>query len=343
MPAPPRSFAVTVTRGRPWLLPVVALGAPLGAAALAASGGAPETVAAAGTAAALASVAFALTGASRRADALSVSPDAVTLGKRSLPRTGLALSALEWRQGALWTEVGTALELRGPSGVLRIGAAGWLPPRAGLAVTSRVDASLPAEDLAELARTLGVETLLARPEGGEVAIDLMPSRTGLGAFRSAAPWILTMALAGGVGVVGSLLGLDRSPSGGVALGGVAVLVVVGGFAYTVRAALRPPAPRYRLIVSGDEVSLLETRAPTRPAPGAERVLRAVPVTYRYTVRGGTYELPALRLEWADRPPLVVGVWDPTLGWRSGEERTRRIDFLVGAEQWRVLRAAVGLG
>ncbi|MBM4362928.1 MAG: hypothetical protein FJ104_09630 [Deltaproteobacteria bacterium] len=343
MSAPPRSFAVTVTRGRPWLLAVVALGAPLGAAGLAATGAATSTVAAMGMVATIASLSFALTGASRRADTLAVSADGITLGRRTLPRAGLDLSVLEWRQGVLWTEVGTALELRGPSGVLRIGATGGNPPRAGLGVTPRVDASVSSADLTELARTLGVESLLARPASGDVAIDLMPSPTGLAAFRSAGPWILTMVMAGGVGVVGSLLGLDRSPSGGPALGVVATLVVLGGFAYTVRAAGRPPAPRWRLVVSGDEVRLLEVRAPTRPTADAERVVRAVPVTYRYRVRGGTYELPALRLGWAGRPPLVVGVWDPSLGWRSGEERTRRIDFVVGAEHWRVLVGALGLG
>lgn len=274
--------------------------------------------------------------------ALVVTADAVTLGQRTMARSGLQISVVAWKQAHLWTVIGTALELEGTGGKLCVGGTGHLPPGRQLRSVTHVDASLSAEDFARLSRTLGVESEIVTSEASNATvIDLVPSRTGAaGALRPMAPWLVTMGLAGSVGVLGSLIGLDESPVGRGVMTGLSVVIIVLGLISTFRKSAQAPSVRYRLVVGSGSVQLLDARATGAESPATPT--RTTPVTYRYSTKYGTYEFPALRLDFTGRPSLVIGVWDTTKAWGAPRERTRRLDYLVGTEHWeRLTRASRG--
>ncbi|HEX7668919.1 MAG TPA: hypothetical protein VF395_05025 [Polyangiaceae bacterium] len=272
---------------------------------------------------------------------LVVTPKTITLGQGSLTRSALRISVVAWKQPHLWTVIGTALELEGTGGKLCVGGTGYSPPGRQLRSVTHVDASLSAEDFARLSRTLGVDSdLLTRATNERTEIELVPSRTGAaGALRPMAPWLVTIALAGSVGVLGSVVGLDESPVGRGIVTGVTIVIIVVGLISTFRKSARAPSVRYRLVVGSGSVQVLDAR-PGAVSPAVPT--RFTPVTYRYSTKYGSYDFPALRLDFTDRASMVIGVWDQTKAWRSSCERTRRLDYLVGNGEWQILTRAIGV-
>jgi hypothetical protein len=39
--------------------------------------------------------------------------------------------------------------------------------------------------------------------------------------------------------------------------------------------------------------------------------------------------------------MVIGAWDTTKAWNPARERTRRLDYLVGNDEWRFVVDAIG--
>jgi hypothetical protein len=275
-----------------------------------------------------------------RAGTLVVTPKTITVGRDTVIRAGLRISVVAWKQPHLWTVIGTALELEGTGGKLCVGGTGHLPPGRSLRSVTHVNASLSAEDFARLSRTLGVQSDLVTPATNErTEIDLVPSRTGAaGALRPMAPWFVTMGLAGSAGVLGSLLGLDEGPVGRGILTGLAVVILLLGVVFTFRKSAQAPPVRYRLAVGSGSVELLDARPGGVPPAVPTRV---TPVTFRYSTKYGSYEFAALKFEFTDRASVAIGVWDASKAWSSPRERTRRLDYLVGAEEWQILARAAG--
>jgi hypothetical protein len=274
---------------------------------------------------------------------LELYPDRIVLGARSIERQGLRGEVARWTQANLWTTLGAAVHLRTARGSLSIGGRDCLLAPRDRASTQKVAASLSGEDFLEFVRSLELipDPLVDAQRGGALTIDLQISTATVGGvWRTMAPWFATMAIASAVGLLAGFTPALRTGAGLVVIQVVTVVVVIGGLAYTIRKSMRPPAPRYQLLVDPARVTLRDLKGgaidPGLPKPRSTRLV------YRMTTRGGSFEFPALRLEWPSKS-MVVGVWDSSLGWPSGTERTRKLQYLVGPEEWRQLVRALGLG
>jgi hypothetical protein len=286
-------------------------------------------------------------GAGRKCEVV-VSGATLTLGARTIARSGVRATVCSWKQPHLWTVLGTALVLEGRDGKISLGGTGHLPPRSGLPVVTRVDAALTATDFVALGRELDLlrELTLPGTPSEERQIDVAPARTGArGALPVMLPWIATMGLVALLGAAAPALGVEENPAALAVLAALTLAIVVGGLVVTSRTSARPPKSRHRLRIGRAGLSVAhagdsEGEAAWRHVP-PEVVER---VAYRYSTRWGTYEFPALSLP-ADGLPgrrLVVGVWDPAQAWGGPVARTRRLDGLVGPDEWALVLGAIGL-
>jgi hypothetical protein len=274
---------------------------------------------------------------------LTVDATRIVLGDRAIERANLRCELLIWKEQYLWTSVGSAIQLRDAQHTLCIGGRNHLTKtRERRAAVNRVDASLNAEDFVAFASALGVRNDEVQPASSadRIAIDLIPSSVSArGLWRAMSPWLATLATAVTVGVVAAALGLERSRTGLVVVQVLAVVIVVGGVINTIRRARQPPIPRYRLVIEGKHVSLEDTRAAGRANPTAPSATRHI---YHYSTRFGRYQMPTLRLVWPGGRTQVIGLWDTSYHWPEGATRLRKLQYVVGPEEWRRLVAALGL-
>jgi hypothetical protein len=270
-------------------------------------------------------------------------PDRIAVGKRSIERHGLRGEVVQWTQANLWTTLGSAIHLQNARASLFIGGRDCLLATRGRPSTQKVAASLTASDFLEFVRSLGLipDPLAGTARDDTLVIDLQTSTATVGGiWRTMGPWFLTMALAAAVGLLSAFTPALRTGAGLVVIQAATVIIVVGGLAYTIMKSLRPPRPRYQLVVGPTRVALRDLAAgsidTSTPRP------KAVPRIYRMSTRGGTFEFPAMRLDWPSKS-IVVGVWDAALVWPAGTERTRKLQYLMGPEEWRQLVRALDLG
>ncbi len=276
----------------------------------------------------------------------------VVLGERAIERANLRCELLIWREGYLWTTLGSAIRLRDAQHALCVGGRNHLAKTGERrSAVSGVDASLSAGDFVAFASALGVrpDEVQAASAADRIAIDLVPSTVSArGLWRAMSPWLATMATAAAVGFVGAALDLERNPTGLVVIQVLTVVVVLGGVISTMRRARQPPVPRYRLIIEGKHVSLEDNRRAGR-ANSSAPPLSATRHVYRYSSRAGRapsvlgrYEMPTLRLVWPSGQTHVIGLWDTSYRWPAGATRLRKLEYIVGAEEWRRLLTALGL-
>jgi hypothetical protein len=271
---------------------------------------------------------------------LELLPDRIVLGERTLLRQGIAVELSVWKPAPLFTTKGTALVLRGERESLRIGGRDHLLRAAAPdAVTTKVDASMSAPDFVEFLRALELDPdqLSLDTSRDALVIDLRPS-TSSASMRT---WMKTLALAGAVGVLAGILHVEAHPAALVAIQVATVVVVLGGLVLTFRNSMRPAPPRFRLLVEPGQVALVDARNGYRVDPSTPKP-NAIPRFYRYSSRGSSYEFPSVELRWPSRT-LVVGVWDTSPRWPTKPERSRKLHYIIGAEEWRRLVRALGLG
>ena len=276
---------------------------------------------------------------------LELYPDRIVLGARTIERQGLRAELAQWKQANLWTTLGSAIHLQTARESFFIGGRDCLLARGTLPSTQKVAASLSTDDFVQFVRALDlpVDLLAGTDTAGPLAVDLQTSGTSLrGMWGMMSPWVGTIVLAGAVGVLAGTTPILQTGAGLVAIQIITVVIVIGGLVFTVRKNLRPPAVRYRLFVEPTRVALRDLRAQGGPIDPFIPKPQAAPMTYRMTSRGGTFEFPALRLEWPSKS-MTVGVWDATLSWPAGTKRTRKLDYLIGPEEWRHLVRTLGLG
>lgn len=277
---------------------------------------------------------------------LALDGDRIVLGERVLQRASLSHELLIWKEGYLWTTLGSAIRLRDAERELCIGGLNQLATiRERRSAVSRVDASLSAEDFVTFTRALGLSAERVRQAGSEdrIAIDLIPSTVSArGLWRAMSPWLATMATAAAVGFVGAGLGLERSPTGLIVVQVLTVVVVVGGLIITVRGSLQPPVARYRLLVERGVVTLDDAKRRGR-ANSSVPPLSATRHIYRSSTRGGkSYEMPTVRLVWPSGQAQVIGLWDTSYRSPESATRLRKLEYIVGPEEWRRLLAALHL-
>jgi len=279
-----------------------------------------------------------------RSGALQLFPDRIVLGTRALDRRGLRADLAVWKQANLWTTLGSAIHLQTPSGSLWIGGRDrLLVLRGDRPSTQKVDASLSSDDFMEFVRSLELFTdpLAGTEVADALVIDLLPSTASRhGLWHAMSPWIATMALAAAIGILAGSIQQLQAGVGLVIVQAATVIVVVGGIVVTMRRNMRPPKSRWQLRVDPMRVALFDLRRGSFvdgavPHPPATRLI------YRYSTRGGTFEFPALRLVWPSKV-LVLAVWDTTIHWSTPTERCRKLDYLVGPEEWRRLVDALRL-
>ncbi len=285
--------------------------------------------------------------ASGRGKSATLTLDAtrIVLGERAVERATLRCELLIWKEQYLWTTLGSAIQLRDAQHTLCVGGRNHLAKtRERRAAVSSIDASLSADDFVAFAGALGLraDEVQAASAADRIAIDLVPSTVSArGLWRAMSPWLATMATAAAVGMVGAALDLERNPTGLVVIQVLTVVIVLGGVISTVRRARQPPVPRYRLVIEGKHVSLEDNRGAGRgnsflPPLSATRHI------YRYSSRTGRYEMPTLRLVWPSGQTQVIGLWDTSYHWPVGTKRLRKLEYVVGPEEWRRLVAALGL-
>jgi hypothetical protein len=278
------------------------------------------------------------------AGSLEVFADRIVLGARVLERHGLRGEIVSWKQAGLWTTLGSAICLEGPGGSLRVGGRDrLLVIRSSKPATQKVDASLTSHDFMDFVRALAlVPDPLAGTEATDaVTVDLVPSASSTGGLRRAiGPWMATLAIAGIIGALASSFESLRTGVGLVVVQGATIVVVVGGLALTFRRSMRPPAPRYRLRIEPMRVALNEVKTAS-PIDAAVPKPTAAPFVFHYSTRGGSFDFPAVRLTWPSKT-MVVGVWDTSLTWPPGTPRVRKLEYIVGPEEWRRLVHELGI-
>ncbi|HTA90507.1 MAG TPA: hypothetical protein VK745_13050 [Polyangiaceae bacterium] len=88
--------------------------------------------------------------------------------------------------------------------------------------------------------------------------------------------------------------------------------------------------------------MLEDSRRAGRANSSEPPLSATRHFHRYSSRAGRYEMPTLRLVWPNGQTQVIGLWDTSYRWPAGATRLRKLEYIVGAEEWRRLLTALGL-
>ncbi len=277
---------------------------------------------------------------------LALDSDRIRLGEHALERSTLSYELLIWKEGYLWTTLGSAIRLRDAEHTLCIGGRNHLATtRERRSTISRVEASLSTDDFVAFTRALGLSADQVRPASAadNIAIDLIPSTiSARGLWRATSPWLATMATAAAVGFVGAALGLERRPTGLVVIQVLTVVIVVGGLIITVRRGSQPPVARYRLLVEHGVVTLDDAKRRGR-ANSSAPPLTATRHVYRPSSRGGPrVEVPTVRLVWPSGKTHVIGVWDASYRWPAGATRLRKLEYVVGPEEWRRLIDALRL-
>jgi len=238
-----------------------------------------------------------------------------------------------WVVAGVDASMGVVAHVRGDGGRLRIG--GEQHAGDGYALTGApartVDCHLAAADFDALLAALGVR----RGATGPLVIPLVRStQTAGGVLRMMSPWLATMAVAGGFGLVVATLGesLTESPSGQLVIGGVTAAIVVGGLALTIVRSMRVRRPERELRVEAADLVVANVGGGELARAGWGSVT-AEPRVYRVGSGAGRFAMPALELTVGDMR-LRVAAWDHRLAWPDGTPRVRRGPrWLVGSPQW----------
>jgi hypothetical protein len=269
----------------------------------------------------------------------------IVLGDRAIDRATLRCELVIWKERYLWTTLGSAIRLRDAQHTLCIGGRNHLAKTRELrSAIANVDASVTADDFTAFARALGFrgDEVQAANAADRIAVDLIPSTASArGLLRAMSPWLATIAAAAAVGIAGAALHIEQNPAGLVVVQVLTVVIVVGGVINMIRRSRQPAAARYRLVIEGKHVSLEDNRRAGR-ANSSAPPLSATRHIYRYSTRFGRYEMPTLRLVWPGGLAQVIGLWDTSYRWPPGTKRLRKLEYVVGPEEWRRLVAALGL-
>ena len=277
-----------------------------------------------------------------QAGRLELATDRIVVGTRALARDDLRCELVSWIDWATWTKAGSAVLLRSAEGALAIGGRDHLARGEPPSSTVRVDASLSAPAFVEFASALGFDPsrYADANDADALVIDLVLSTTSLrGRLSRMRWWIATIAAAGAMGFVADIVGLLETDFGRVAVWLMILGVVLFGLFWTFRNDRRPRRPRYRLLVQPTSVMLCDARIGGAPIETLQP--NALPRTYKSSGRGGTVEMPVVRLEWPSRT-LVVGGCSYSFRWPLHTRRAWRVQYLVGAEEWSELVRALHL-
>jgi hypothetical protein len=193
-----------------------------------------------------------------------------------------------------------------------------------------VDCQLPAADFDALVAALGVR----KGAAGPLVMPLVrSSQSAGGMLRMMAPWLATMAVAGGFGLIVGTVGesLTATPAGNLVIGGVTAAIVVGGLVLTIVRSMRVRRPDRELRIEEHDLVLAKIGGDELARAGWASVT-AEPRTYRFGTGAGRFEMPVLELA-IDRVQLRIGAWDQRLAWPEGTRRGRGPRWLVGAPQW----------
>jgi hypothetical protein len=254
-----------------------------------------------------------------------------------IPLTDARITIGRWVMPVIDSVTGLAIHVGG----IRIG--GTDHPGDGYRVDAAparaVDFELSAADLDALASAIGVPR--AAPDGTVIVELVRSSQSAGGAFRTMAPWLLTMVVlsVGGValGATGLADRLLRHPHGMIWMGVGTGAIVVAGMAWTIVRSMRPRIPSLELRATADTLGLFAYR-------GAEQVrvpwaaVRAEPRSLVLRTKGGTWTLPALELHLGDHV-LQLACWDQREAWPQPAPRASPT-WIAGRPHWRQLLTAL---
>lgn len=243
------------------------------------------------------------------------------------------------------TPVGVVVYLGRPGARITVGCLGHAGT--GLAITGPPVRTADFElGRADFARFLA-QVAPARVERDHVVIGLVPSsQTARGLVGTMGPWLVTIAVASGFGLVVGATGLDEQlmarQDGVFVMGGITAAIVLTGLVWTIvhNHRIKRPTRELRLDPRGVIAVRTDAAAPVELARASWAALTAAPRRHVVRGRGMAMTIPALALTLGE-VELVVAAWDPTQAWPNEVAKTRRSPpWLVGTTEWSVLVAAL---
>jgi hypothetical protein len=264
--------------------------------------------------------------------------DRIAFGEHSIERAGARLALVPWCDPMYRTTLGAALHVQTATSAFWIGGHDYLLPAADFAqATKRVHVRLSCADFQAFVRALEPALLPQRAPHQALSIELRPSSSSIESLRrSMGPWLIAVLVmltcAGLECLLLPMVSLDT-----VIPISLAVVAAVGLF-FSIRNSLRPSQARYRLLVDGSHVALIDTRS---ESAGSAAQPNAEPLTCRASGRV-TFECPAVRLRWPGRT-LVVGPWNSSFTWQVPATQSGGPSHFIGPEEWRCLLRALALG
>jgi hypothetical protein len=272
---------------------------------------------------------------------IDVWPDRVVLDEGREGVFPLATALLgAWEMPGYGVSMGTALHLSDGARRFCLGGRDHRPhPALRLAapVVQDVDAYVTAADLdAVVALLPSVAGRVSAPVTNIVRISLVPNRaSGRRAFAVMVPWLLTMGVVALLAVPFSLLGLDESPEGRVAMTVVLVAVVLGAMTLTVKRAVRRPTPTFVVQLEAQGLRVLDARTGAEVTAAHYAHVRCTQARHTYTGRS-SYTMPALVLLVPGTKAMTVGIPDFRFSWPGDVRDCGSPDYVVGGADWRTL-------
>jgi hypothetical protein len=250
-------------------------------------------------------------------------------------------------QPGIGVVAGSVLHVPAPGGTLRIAGYGHRPA-GGYPTTAQPEQQAEfylAQDAFEalLAHVPGIgAAAVAAPRGAApFRCALVPNQTTLfSGFRMMVPWFGTMALVMVLGAIADGLGLFDTKVGQIAFTPIVLAALLIGIVLTIRQ--RRAGAAMELEIDHGTTCLRDAktgRVTTQVPVGAVVATRAM---HRYHMRGTVFEHAQLRLRFDPRTEISVGVWDPRYAWPAGTPFLSSPRYLVGAPDWELLVAELGL-